>query len=416
MDAHAVDRRTVTCVAILILLAGCAGATTTQPPTRTATASPAPTPTAAASPEGSPTATAPTGDMTRGRSFHTATALVDGRVLTAGGYSYGYPIKNADLFDPSSGAFASTGSMSRARGFDTATRLVDGRVLVTGGDPLAWNFDGPYIDSAELYDLATGAFVPTGSMSTGRNLHTATLLLDGRVLIAGGDGRGTQSLSSAELYDPATGTFSPAGSMLGPRAFHTATRLADGRVLLTGGTSDGWAGANFLATAEIFDPTTDTFSATGPLAELRGSHTATLLEDGRVLITGGTGDGARSLDSAEIYDPKTGRFTLTGNMAQGRTFQEATLLSDGGVLVTGGDPAGWDYAGPFLASAEIYDPRTGTFRATGSMTDHLTNHTATLLLDGRVLIAGGFDGSADVTAAEIYDVTTGTFRGSVTPD
>ena len=408
MTPHFAGRRLVVCLAIVILSAGCTG-TASSPAQPTPTSPPTATATAAATPTSAPTAASLSGAMSHGRSFHTATALADGRVLTAGGYSYFYPIRVADLFDPTTDTFVSTGSMSRSRGFDTATLLLDGRVLVTGGDPEAWNFNGPYIDSSELYDIKTGTFGPTGSLATGRNLHTATLLLDGRVLIAGGDGRGTQSLDSAELYDPATGKFSPTGSMLGARAFHTATRLADGRVLLTGGTSDGWAGAKFLATAEIYDPTTGSFSATGPLADRRGSHTATLLADGRVLISGGTSDGSLSLASAEIYDPTTGTFSATGRMTQARTFQDSTLLFDGRVLVTGGDPAGWVYDGPFLDSAELYEPKTGIFSSTGSLTDTLTNHTATLLPDGRVLIAGGYNGTADVAAAEIYDPTTGRF-------
>jgi hypothetical protein len=299
--------------------------------------------------------------------------------------------------------------MAHARGFDTATRLADGRVLFAGGDPATWDFGGRYIATAELYDPSTGVFIATGTLATARNMHTATLLLDGRVLIAGGSDTVAHSIDSAEIFDPTTGTFGPTGSMTVARAFHTATLLADGRVLIAGGTSDSWTGARFLASAEIFDPTIGTFSATGAMADKRGSHTATRLADGRVLITGGTATGDARLTSAEIYDPTTGTFTTTGSMAAARTFQEATLLVDGRVLVSGGDPAGWIYDGPFLASAEIYDPKTGTFTATGSMADTLTNHSATLLPDGRVLIAGGYNGSADVTAAELYDPTTGTF-------
>ena len=407
--ARGVGRRAAAGLAVVILSAGCAAnASPTPTPTSTlapASTRPVPTPTLPAS----PTATGPVGGMTHGRSFHTATALADGRVLTAGGYFESYPIRLADLYDPGPDRFTATGQMAIARGFDTATRLSDGRVLFAGGDPLAWNFDGPYIASAEVYDPTTGTFRPTGSMATGRNLHTATLLADGRVLIAGGNGRGTQPLGSAELFDPTTGKFRPTGSMVVGRGFHTATLLADGRVLITGGTSDGWTGAHFLASAEIYDPTTGKFAATGRMADKRGNHTATRLLDGRVLVTGGTADGAASLATAEIYDPTTGKFTAVGPMAVARTFQEATLLADGRVLVSGGDPAGWIYDGPFLSSAELYDPKTGAFVATGSMKDKLTNQTATLLPDGRVLIAGGYSGHADVDSAELYDPKSGAF-------
>ena len=408
---------------LAILMAGfaligtaCSGAAITAPtavPTATTTAAPTASQTTAApaaTPTARPTVTSPPGQMTNGRSFHTATALIDGLVLAAGGYFNRYPIVATDLYDPTTATFTATGSMATARGFDTATRLADGRVLFAGGDPSVWNFDGPYLASAELYDPATGTFSPTGSLATGRNMHTATPLLDGRVLIAGGNVSGQHPLASAELYDPATGTFNPTGSLIVARGFHTATLLADGRVLVVGGTSDGWVGAKMLASAEIYDPKTGRFTATGSMADERASHTATLLSDGRVLITGGTpSGGTTSLASAELYDPRTGKFTATGSMTAARTYHEAPRLADGRVLVTGGDPAGWIYDGPFLASAELYDPKTGKFTTTGSMTDTLTNHTATLLSDGRVLIAGGYDGRVDVASAEIYDPKSGTF-------
>jgi len=401
-------RLAVACATVLILSAGCASSASLASP-EASTHEPVANATPTTAPTARPLQTNPPGQLTHGRSFHTATALTDARVLVAGGYYNRRPIDSANLYDPTTDTFTATGSQTRARGFDTATRLADGRVLLVGGDSAEWNFDGPYIASAELYDPTAGSFRLTGAMATGRNLHTATLLLDGRVLIAGGDGRGTVSLASAELYDPTAGTFGPTGEMVAARGFQTATRLADGRVLLTGGTSDGWKGADFLASAEIYDAKTGTFTATGQMASKRGNHTATLLRDGRVLIIGGSPDGTTSLASAELYDPKTGKFTATGSMAAARTFHEATLLADGRVLVSGGDPAGWIYDGPFLASVEIYDPKTGKFTPTGSMVAALTNQTATLLPDARVLIAGGYNGKTDVADAEIYDPTSGTF-------
>jgi hypothetical protein len=145
----------------------------------------------------------------------------------------------------------------------------------------------------------------------------------------------------------------------------------------------------------------------------RAYATATLLADGRVLVTGGAelfagGTHTGSLASAELYDPKTGKFTSTGSMTDARTFHDVTMLADGRVLVTGGDADGWSYAGHYLASADIYDPKTGTFTATGPMANTLTSHTATLLPDGRVLVAGGFDGR-DLDTSEIYDPRTGAF-------
>jgi hypothetical protein len=149
-------------------------------------------------------------------------------------------------------------------------------------------------------------------MTTTRFFHTATLLADGRVLVAGGYDSHYAPLASADLYDPKTGTFSPTGSMAGARGLHTATLLSDGRVLIAGG--GPWGSmlltASYLASAELYDPKTGTFSPTGSLATARAWHTATLLADGRVVIAGGAG--SAFLASAELYDPKTGTFSPTG--------------------------------------------------------------------------------------------------------
>ena len=404
---HEAGRRLAAGVAVLILSAGCAG---NAGPTLTPST---PGPTSAATgvtvPSTTPTATSPTGQMTVGRQIQTATALDDGRVLVAGGYTRGdVALASAFLFDPQTATFTPAGFLAAARGYDTATRLVDGRVLIAGGNPQQWQFNGPFLASAELFDPKTGRFSSTGALGTARNVHTATLLLDGRVLFVGGNDAEPHGLASAELYDPKTGTFSPTGSLVAARGFHTATLLADGRVLITGGAANGWNG-NFMASAELYDPETGTFTATGSMADPRGNHTAILLVDGRVLITGGTGDGTTSHASAELYDPKTGTFTVTGSMTAARTFHDATMLGDGRVLVTGGDPAGWVYDGPFLASAEIYDPKTRTFAETGSMAFRRTYHTATLLADGRVLVTAGYGDVGPLASAEIYDATTGTF-------
>jgi hypothetical protein len=250
-------------------------------------------------------------------------------------------------------------------------------------------------------------------MAVGRQIQTATLLADGRVLVAGGYGNRDEALASAELYDPVANTFSVTGSLADARGSHTATLLADGRVLIAGGGPASWLSdsSSYLASAELYDPGTGTFSPTGSMTIARDGHTATALLDGRVLLVGGNDLGDRGVASAELYDPETGTFTATGSLTTARGFHTATRLSDGRVLITGGDPAAWTFSGPYLASAEIYDPATGTFTATGSMAVGRELHAASLLSDGRVLITGGvtYNGVVSLDSAELYDPTTGSF-------
>lgn len=349
------------------------------------------------------------GPMGVGRQIHAATRVADGRVLISGGYDYcDVPLASAVLYDPATRAFSATSDMSVGRGYQTSTLLQNGLILIAGGGKAGYAgaLGEPFLASAELFDPATGTFSATGSMSVARQDHTATVLKDGRVLIVGGDDVREHALATAELYDPSTGTFSATGSMTEARGFHTATLLDDGRVLITGGVANGswhWGGVN---TAELYDPATGTFSKTGEMEYWSAWHTATLLLDGRVLLTGGTG-GDGDDHSAELFDPKTDTFSKTGMMETGRIYHTATLLADGRVLVAGG---GGDYTNfKFIAAAEIWDPATGTFSATGPMTDARTFHAATLLTDGRVLVTGGYGSSAPLPNGEVWDPATGTF-------
>ena len=312
-------------------------------------------------------------------------------------------------------SFFPTGSLQSARGFHTATLLNNGGVLVAGGankasDP---NCVGGIV-SAELYDAYAVASTPTGAMAAPRYAHTATLLPNGEVLVAGGfgdtsdcQGAPVQAQNTAELYDPDKGSFSMTGNMSIPRGGHTATLLTNGKVLIAGGGDQG-VGCTGSVTAELYDPNTGVFTQTGSMAVARFRHTATLLKDGKVLITGGVPlDSSIPTSTAELYDPATGIFTATGGMSTAREEHAATLLDDGTVLITGGQsPVMGSSDLQLTATAEIYNPSAGTFAPTGSMTEARNLHTATLLMDGTVLIAGGGNNSA---TAELYDLTPNAF-------
>lgn len=196
--------------------------------------------------------------------------------------------------------------------------------------------------------IVTPGFVLTGSLNTGRTEHTATLLNNGMVLVAGGNTSNGEPLASAELYDPATGTFTLTGSLNTARRDQTATLLNNGMVLIAGG-EDG--GGNGIASAELYNPANGTFTVTGSLNTARQFDTATLLNNGMVLVAGGYNSSGLLLASAELYDPTAGVFTVTGSLNAGRTYQTATLLNNGTVLVVGG------FTGSVvLASAELYEP------------------------------------------------------------
>ncbi|MDP1832911.1 MAG: kelch repeat-containing protein [Geothrix sp.] len=326
-----------------------------------------------------------TGSLAAARASHTATLLPSGKVLIAGGFN-GTPLGTAELYDPVAGTFSPTGSLATPREFHSATLLPSGQVLIAGGTSYS-----TVLASAEIYDPATGSFTATGSLLAARSDHSATLLPDGQVLFVAGRTLSTY-LASAELYDPATGVFTAtAHAPLTARAVHTATLLGDGQILIAGGFE-----TTALATAERYDPATETFTATGTMAVPRSYHSATVLPDGRVLVVGGA-----ATTSVELYDPATGTFAATGNLLDIRVrLHAATLLPTGMVLVAGGIGSGSPAL--LLSSAELYDPATGLFTATGSMTTGRQAHTATVLQDGKALITGGA-GAGFLSSAEIYD-------------
>jgi hypothetical protein len=323
--------------------------------------------------------------MTALRNAASATLLADGRVLIVGGSAGGHNLTSAELFSPDTGIFTATGSMTYARSWQTATSLPGGRVLIVGGSGNK---------SAEIYNPANGRFSRTSATKDTLFYQTATALNDGRVLIAGGT-TGATYLAKAEIYNPFTGKFSRvARSMHDARAFASAVLLPDGRVLIAGGDQGISKKSRIIvAGAEIFDPATGRFSQAASMHYGRSHFELVLLSNGSVLAIGGlsTGVYAGISTSAEIYDPNANTWTVTGPMSIGRSDFSATLLADGRVLVAGGGDN----------SSEIFDPSTATFQMAHDMLNARVSQTATLLADTRVLMAGG--NVAGDTAAEFYD-------------
>lgn len=289
-------------------------------------------------------------------------------------------------------------NMASKRAAHTATLLNNGRVLIAGG----FVANGGGLDSAEVFDTASNTFASAENMSVARAGHTATSLPNGKVLIAGG--YNGNYLGSGELYDPASGRFTSTGRMVTPRSGHVAVLLNDGKVLLVGGVGTGWT---FLSDAELYDTKTNTFTATGRMKTARESHTATLLNNGYVLIAGGH-QGRRAditiYTSSEIYNPPNGTFASAGNLTVKRHKHDATRLADGRVLIVGGsDERDGDGA---YRNAEIFDPANGTFMAVKNNMNtarYKLQGTAILLKNGKVLIAGG------ANRAEIFDPATNSF-------
>jgi hypothetical protein len=278
-------------------------------------------------------------------------------------------------------------------------------VLVAGGS--GDTTPSTLLSTAELYDPATGTWRETRAMGAGRLDHTATLLPNGKVLVAGGygmEGDYANSLSSAELFDPATETWTATGTLNEKRRHHTANLLANGKVLI----ADGYGDVNdVLSTAELYDPATGAWTPTGALVAEPVVGTATLLTNGMVLVTKGyqpKNPGPGYDPVGQIFDTDTGTWTATLPLSIGSQYHSATLLADGEVLVAGGYSSG----GICLSNADLYDPAIGVWASAGAMTTARKNHTATRLANGSVLVTGGYHENCTVlSSTEVYNSSNG---------
>jgi hypothetical protein len=321
--------------------------------------------------------------MATARYRHISAPLDSARALVAGGFfdASGIATASAEIYSADFNSFAPTAPMGTPRAYAGAAGLMDWRVLVVGGTSANQTPPAP-LATAEIFDPATGTWTPTGSMNAARQSPVAVRLASGLVLVIGGDA--TQS--SAELFDPATGMFTPTGSLLAPRVAFVAAALDDGRVLVAGGQPSTDLPA--LASAEIWDPATGAWTSTGSMATARAGTSATKLYNGKILVVAGfTGTSAgTAIASAELFDPATGTFTPAGSLATARSEHAAAAsVFDGSVVVTGGTLSTFFPT----ASVERYSP-SGAWGQRGSMATARALHNAVALNNGDVLISGGY--------------------------
>jgi N-acetylneuraminic acid mutarotase len=326
--------------------------------------------------------------------------MPDGKVLAVTGHPLaGKSLASAELYDPERNEWTPTGSLNVARnGVDPGglLSLPNGKFLIVGGGTANRS-----VHEAELYDYKAGTWTITGSMNVPRCVHSATQLASGNVLVAGGIDWITEEVhASAEVYDYKVGTWTKTGPMATPRISHRAVRLSDGRILVSGGNS-AYPDERVVASAEIYDPQTGVWRETAPMQTSRRGHAAALLQDGRVLVAGGSSghfNADRQLSAAEVFDPRTEKWTAVAPLREARWGATESVLRDGQVLVVGGAiaPRG------ARSSAELFNPERGTWSDAGNLKQARNGHRAITLNDGRVLVVGGYYVWKYLATCEIY--------------
>ena len=337
-----------------------------------------------------------TGSMATARYAFSGVQLTNGKVLVAGGIGTGGVLNSAELYDPATGLWSPTASMKMARAYQATALLPNGYVLVVGGCTTSTCSAGT--PTAEIYNPKTGQWRGAGKMSTLRYFFAATPLLDGNILVEGGCNKGDCGTvaKTAELFNPRTRTWTPTGSLKTGRDYHTATLLSDGRVLVTGGYTVQGASNS----VELYDPLSATWSSGPGMISARALHSASALPDGRAAVAGGL-VGFLPSDLTEVYDPVLNNWSPTGNLTTKRAGQTALILATGQAMVIGG----YSYVRPFyfeVSSCEVFDATTNTWTLTAEMTDARDEHVTVLLGNGQVLAAGGLSSSTILSSAEIY--------------
>lgn len=290
------------------------------------------------------------------RMAHASFMLPDGKIMVAGGYNpyagssaFDPSFKSTEIYDPSLRTFSLGPDMNFPRRNHVVTTLKDGRILITGGIQLVGSGFGA-TPNTEIFDPAAGSFVAANRMTDGRWLHTATLLKDGRVLIVGGRNNNctanclVYTLNTAEIFDLATGTYTPTGSMHISRCNHTASLLPDGRVLILGGetTDDLGTGNDQVGVSELYDPATGRFTTWTSLIQPRSSHQAVPLYNGKILVLGGLKASSVATDRTELFDPETGASMEGPSLSDFHVRASSIRFANGDVFLF----AGWNGAQP----------------------------------------------------------------------